>query len=529
MTRGNERYTGAPKAGATQSQVFNALVTVFAIVAGLASWFLVSQWLEARAAYEQAGAAVPGNATSTLANTVALASFALISGIALLLKGISLFDDLNYQQTRDPLTALPNEDRFQYLARSWIKRNRRTRSELAVIHCYAINMANITESLGHPIGDAVLAEIGRRLRQLRHGDALATRLSSDEFAVMLPMSDDAAADLIDSLQQPIRVDGLNLSVQIIAGAAQCGTDPAYFDQTLTHAQLAADEADRNNTSDVVWFDDEMATRLQERAELERELSIAMDRDELTLHYQPLIDARTAQVFAVEALLRWDHPTRGWVDPRTIIAIADHSGLIHRLGPWVLDKACRQMALWQAENSLDIRVSVNISDEQFASDNFLHTVVSALRDNQLSPESLQLEIDESVLANDADPLKYRLECLHENGIAVAVDNIGTGRLRLTDLTHLPLDCLKIDRSIIEQAGRSEHSHALLSSLQHLADSVGLYTVAEGVETEELLNVTAASGCTLIQGNVYASPKPADEIVDIVQKFGTPRPFTPRLVA
>lgn len=510
----------------SSTSLFRSIAIAATAIAGLLAWFTVGDWLDVRAAFLASSSESQADTLAPATRQLLLSSFVLISTLCLILSGIVLLEEFRHRITHDSETGLLSRDRFEELLLAQTKRGKR---KLAMVYLDIGNIDDIGNTLGQEIADQLLVSIGKRLKQVSHGQCLACRISTAEFAVAIDQGSELAESLYDAAQQPIRVDGLLITACAYVGIADCSRDTALLPFALKHARQASQEARMSKSGEIMVFDDQLLQRLQERRELERELAIAMDRNELTLHYQPIIDTYRQQVVAIEALLRWDHPTRGEIPPEDIIQIADASGLIHRLGPWVLEEACRQMSIWQHDLGPSLRVSVNVSNEQFASDAFLHSVVTALRNHQLHPNQLQLEISEHVMMDEPEAAEHRLSCLQENGISVALDHFGLQHTKLADIAELPVSGLKVPVAHYQGTQCDHAMTAVIGAASALADALDIELVAVGVESDAQRQQLNALGVHTIQGYVWAAPSLAEDVAAVVKAYQSPRPGLPRLVA
>jgi diguanylate cyclase len=431
----------------------------------------------------------------------------------------------------DSLTGLPNRALFkEQLARA-LRIAEREESRIAVMFLDLDRFKQINDSLGHSVGDQVLDEVGKRLGNcLRatdnvgrdRGDDAMARLGGDEFTVLLTElaePEDAgqvAHRIVDSLARPFSIDGQEIFVSASLGIALYpgdGTDVEALLKSADAAMCSAKEQGRNNYQ---FYSRELNARALERLEMERDLHRALERQEFHLDYQPLIDAPTGMVVGVEALLRWRHPERGLVAPGTFIPVAEHTGLIVPIGKWVLEEACRQGQAWRASD-LQLEISVNVSGLQFRDGGLVDAVSHALVATGFDPALLVLEATETLMLEDQ---KTTLAVLHELkrlGIRVAVDDFGTGYSSLSYLKRFPLDSLKIDASFVRDLEAGNGDLAIVSAIIAMAKSLGLRTLAEGVETARQADLLMSLGCTRMQGYFYSRPIPPAEILPLVRSL------------
>jgi diguanylate cyclase (GGDEF)-like protein len=475
----------------------------------------------------------PGATPEFSPDVQGLIAFALGAIVSLLLAAIILLlsrsregalalvrektDELRHRALHDALTGLPNRvlalDRLgQMLARA-----RREHSTVAALYVDLDNFKSINDTFGHAAGDELLQAAARRLESaLRSGDT-AARLSGDEFIVLIEraQSDHGAPDrvaqrLLDALTRPYELAGVGrrLSVTASIGVA---TDPnAGAEQLLQSADLALYAAKAAGRNRWEQFDHSMKTASLDRLTLELDLHEALEREELFLLYQPTFELEDRAMTGVEALLRWRHPTRGLVSPEEFVPIAEHGGAILPIGRWVLTEACRQAAEW-ARRGTPIGVAVNVSARQLDDDQLVEDVREALEKSGLAPELLTLELTETALMHDAQESVVLLHALKRLGVAIAIDDFGTGYSSLAYLRELPADVMKIDRSFVAGVARSSECAALVRMLVQLGRSLGLATLAEGIEDEEQLRALQLSGCDRGQGFLFSRPR-APEAID-----------------
>jgi diguanylate cyclase (GGDEF)-like protein len=387
----------------------------------------------------------------------------------------------------------------------------------------------VNEAAGHAAGDTLLVQCARRLRRLvRGGDTLA-RLDGDSFAVLLEDEDersgalDVAQRLLDALNAPYAVAGREHVVGASVGVAFSGPNTGA-DELLIDAELALRAAKRAGRNRIEVFVPEMHQEAVRRVELEADIRRALRVGEFSLDYQPVLDLHSGFVVGVEALLRWNHPRRGWVPPVEVIPVAEESGLIVPLGRWILEEACRQVARWRRAG-YEIDLAVNISARQLASPGLVDSVATVLRTAGLPASALTLEITENVLVDTEDRTLSKLVLLRELGARLAIDDFGTGYSSLSYLQRLPVDVLKIDRSYIAGIGYKPEMASLTSTIIHLGQELGLTVVAEGIEETEQRDALLEMGCDLGQGFLFAEPLHAEDVIRMLSEHGlvmTPPP-------
>ena len=373
----------------------------------------------------------------------------------------------------------------------------------------------VNDALGHAVGDQLLRSVAERVRTCLRVADTAARLGGDEFAVLLEdLSQPAdavvvAERILQALDEPFQVEGQPLFANASIGIAFGSCGELGAGELLRHADIAMYRAKVAGKARYVVFEAAMQEAIRARAELEVDLRQAIQRQELSVHYQPIVHLGSRSICAVEALARWDHPLRGTLSPADFIPVAEQSGLIIPLGRWVLERACRQAVQWQDLFRFDppLTVSVNLSARQLHQPGVVADVAAALRRSGLDPSRLVLEITESVLMQDSDDTVSRLWELKKSGVRLAIDDFGTGYSSLGYLRRLPVDILKIDKTFVDGLGRPDEG-PLGEAVVNLGNTLGLTTVAEGVEGDEQLERLEALGCSLAQGYLFSPPVPPE---------------------
>jgi diguanylate cyclase (GGDEF)-like protein/PAS domain S-box-containing protein len=433
-----------------------------------------------------------------------------------------LEEQLRHQAFHDALTGLANRALFADRVDHALHRLGRQREPVAVLFLDLDDFKTVNDSLGHEVGDELLRSVATRLRSaLREGDT-AARLGGDEFGILLEAVDPEAAvrlaeRLLESLNERFHVGRRSLTIGASIGVAiaRSRTSPS---ELLRNADVAMYRAKASGKGRVVSFRSGMQRAAANRLQLREHLERALGEREFVLHYQPVVDLGTGELRGFEALVRWNHPRRGLLQPSEFIGLAEETGLIVPIGHWVLQEACRQARSWVASRRerRPLTVSVNLSVKQLEQPNFDAEVAEVLRSTALPPELLILEITESVMMKDTDLTQRALTRLKSLGLQVVIDDFGTGYSSLNYLRRFPIDGLKIDRSFVSalEAGRQET--ALVSSILSLSRSLRLHTVAEGIERPEQLARLRALGGELGQGYYFARPLVADEVSLLVSE-------------
>jgi diguanylate cyclase (GGDEF)-like protein len=417
---------------------------------------------------------------------------------------------LRHQALHDTLTGLPNRvlalDRTEQL----LARARRSHVPIAVLSIDIDGFKHINDSFGHAVGDRLMEMVAGRLSTVVRESDTAARLAGDEFVVLLEGSTlDAGPELVaervlDVLREPYNlIDEIGRELTIGASIGVAYGQRESAEMLLDDADIALRAAKENGRNGFVLYESGMQTAAHDRVTLEMDLADALQRDELRLLYQPTVDLRTERPTGVEALLRWHHPERGLVGPDVFIPIAETSGLIVEIGRWVLGQACRQVAGWH-EQGFPVSIAVNVSGRQLDHDRLIGDVRDALRDAELDPSWLTLEITETTLMRDPEATARRLAALKDLGVRIAIDDFGTGYSSLAYLRQFPVDTLKIDRSFVQSLGSSEESAALIHTLIELGRALALETIGEGIEDRVQLEHLQSAHCDSGQGYLFARP-------------------------
>jgi diguanylate cyclase (GGDEF)-like protein len=411
----------------------------------------------------------------------------------------------------DALTDLPNrvllQDRLEQAV------TRLPMGERLAVLCLDLDgFKTVNDTLGHPVGDTLLKAVAQRLRSCVKKSDTVARLGGDEFAILQVAIEDVgdvtslAENIIQSIHAPYDLDHQQVNVGVSIGIALAPNDGADPNQLLKHADLALYRAKAEGRGSYDFFEPEMDLRMRARREMELDLRKALSNGEFEVYYQPLVNMQRNEVCGFEALLRWHHPYRGMVSPAEFIPVAEDIGLIVPIGEWALRRACSEAAGWPH----DIKIAVNLSPAQFKSQNLVQSVVSALAASGIGGHRLELEITESALLQNNDTTLATLGQLRTLGVQISMDDFGTGYSSLGYLQNFPFDKIKIDRSFINNLSNGHGSLAILRAIITLANSLGMRTIAEGVETSEQLETVRAEGCTEMQGYLFSPPCPASEI-------------------
>jgi diguanylate cyclase (GGDEF)-like protein len=417
----------------------------------------------------------------------------------------------------DALTNLPNRTYFREKLEDALSRVGRG-TQVAVFCLDLDRFKEVNDTLGHPVGDELLREVARRLRECIRDDDTAARLGGDEFAIVqvgrelkLAEISALATRLIETISAPFTIHGHQVLIGATLGISVAPDDGADPDQLLKNADLALYRAKGDGRGNYRFFEAGMDARALARRTLELELRTALSRGEFELQYQPLLDIKTSNINCCEALLRWNHPQRGVVLPQEFIWLAEETGLIIPIGDWVLRRACTEAARWPE----GVRIAVNVSPAQFKNRNLVPTVEEALASAGLPADRLEIEITETVLLLEGDALAT-LRTLRGLGIHIAMDDFGTGCSSLSYLRSFPFDKIKIDRSFVSELAAGGESMAIVRAVTALGRSLGISTTAEGVETAEQLSLLRSEGCNEVQGFLFSPALPAAEVEKMLRR-------------
>ena len=424
-----------------------------------------------------------------------------------------------HKAMHDALTELPNRTLFHDRLKHAVMRAKRHQSMLGVMFIDLDGFKPINDGLGHDVGDLLLKALGRRLQEGLRASDTAARFGGDEFMVLCEdVADEQhvisiAERLQGAIAEPFRIAGHDLAVSSSMGIVVSTGHEESAESLIRNADAAMYRAKRQGVA-YEMFDDGMRSRVRARARTESDLHRAIEEREFRLLYQPQVDLRSGRVVGLEALLRWDHPERGVVEPAEFLWLAEETGMITKIGEWALRQSCLHARAWGARNGSPLRVSVNLSARQHRDPDLVDLVERILTETRTDPATLCLEITESVLVTDADAAAPTLHALKGLGVKLSIDEFGTGHSSLGSLKRFPLDMLKVDRSFVSGLGTDTEDAAIVTAIINLAHSLGLQTVADGVETKEQVDELRALGCDVGQGFYFARPRPSDAIAELL---------------
>jgi diguanylate cyclase (GGDEF)-like protein len=424
--------------------------------------------------------------------------------------------NLEHMAVHDSLTGLPNRVSLIEHIEHAIARAERAKSLCAVLFFDLNRFKAINDSLGHPVGDALLKSVVERLKALiRREDTLA-RLGGDEFVLLLTdfkkESDILmiAEKQIAAFSEPFHIESHELHMACSIGISLYPKDGRDADTLIKHADIAMYNAKKNQLP-FQFFMEQTQHQIIARLNMENELRTALKKNEFTLHYQPLVHIQSKKITSVEALLRWHSSTQGWVSPSVFIPILEDTGMIVEVGEWILRTACSQTQEWKQRDILDIYTSVNISERQIKQPNFYDHLVKILQESSLAPASLALELTEKIVMEEKDKnIPSLLKKLKELQVHLSIDDFGIEYSSLSRLRNLPADRLKIDQSFLKHLTENEDDRVIVSAIMDMAKHLNLRVVGEGVETKEQLQFLWDRGCDEIQGFLFSGPLEAQQL-------------------
>ncbi len=419
----------------------------------------------------------------------------------------------------DSLTGLANRHRMTKRLTATLKAYRNSKRSCALLMLDLDRFKQVNDTLGHPAGDELLKQVAARLERIVGTKGEIGRLGGDEFQIMLPDIDDRgvlgdlSARVIQMISQPYSINGSRAIIGTSVGIAIAPYDGLDTEDLVKAADLSLYAAKGGGRGQYRFYSSDLKDGASHRRQLEEDLRDALEKEELVMHYQPIVDAQTYKLKALEALVRWEHPERGSIPPGEFIPVAEDVGVIKQIGTWALNQVCRQALEWPG----DFRVAVNVSATQFADGDFPQVVQRALATSGLEPRRLELEITESVFIGDDGRTQRIFEELKKLGVRLALDDFGTGYSSLSYLQYAPFDKIKIDQAFVRGATEDGNNNpAIMSAIVGLAKALNMETVAEGVETEDELELVKQRGASHIQGYIFSRPIPQEELLERLAK-------------
>lgn len=450
---------------------------------------------------------------------------------------VGIFSDitekkLNTQQMQqlayyDVLTGLPNRTLFFDRLKQSLIRAKRNKNSLALLFIDLDNFKELNDNYGHAEGDLLLQEVARRLKDsIRASDTLA-RLGGDEFTVVLSDFHDpdlltvetskVTKKILEILSKPFDLEQISYRVSASIGVSIYPQDGEVISELIKHADSAMYQAKNAGKNTVQFFSQKMFEAQHMRSALKSELHEALDNNEFRLYYQPQINLQNGKLVGFEALIRWFHPDRGTLVPGMFIPIAEDIGLINKIGEWVLRETLKQLRIWHDQGNPELKISVNISVKQILNEQLPVIIKKLLEEFHLAPEYLELEVTETAMLMISVETSKTLSSLKQLGIHISLDDFGTGYSSLVHIKHFPIDCLKIDRSFVEDIFYSIQDKSIVLASLSLANSLGIATVAEGVEKEDQLEFLKSNGCTHAQGYLISEPLSAEMAESFILEF------------
>ncbi len=424
--------------------------------------------------------------------------------------------------THDALTGLPNRHLLQDRIEQALVHDTRSQRQMAVLFIDLDHFKTINDSLGHDIGDLLLKAVAERLLACVRSEDTVARQGGDEFIVVLNSiaeSLDAAKvaqKIQDALVQPYYIHKNELHIGGSIGIAVFPDDGANAETLLKNSDVAMYHAKENGRNNYQFFTDELNKSAHERHTLSLDLRYALERNELILYYQPVMDMPDQQLHSVEALLRWRHPEHKLIAPDKFINLAEETGLIIPIGEWVLRTVCAQIKTWQAQGCNVPKVAINLSARQFRDKALIKNISHILKETGVEAKHISLEITESMLIDNIEKVVETLHYLNAMGIHISIDDFGTGYSSLSYLKRFPIHTLKIDRSFVRDIATDKNDHTIVATIIAMAHSLGMDVIAEGIETKEQLNLLLAQNCNHYQGYYFSKPVAASEIEHILKK-------------
>lgn len=434
-------------------------------------------------------------------------------------------DQIRYLAYHDPVTGLPNRASVTQRLAHWLSQPKSDNKKGAICFIDVDNFKVINDTFGHGFGDKVLKRLGVELERINSAngvDGMVGRFGGDEFVVAKFDIEDKSKireftnKIFEIFRYPWIIDGYEIFLTVSIGITVFPDDGREAEILLKNADIAMYEAKKYGKSSCEFFEPSMTERVVERLRMDRDLRNALVKEEFKIAYQPQINSRTGRVEAVEALIRWNHPNRGYITPDEFIPFAEDTGLIVPIGEWVLRTACRQNKEWQDKGYNPVRISVNISPLQLQRWNFINVIRRILEEIQLDPSYLELEITESNLMESIEENIPILERLRQMGVRIALDDFGTGYSSLNYLQRLPINNMKIDKTFVEDITVDRDKRYIAEVIIALAHRMNLHVTAEGVETEEQLRMLVNRNCDIIQGFLFSEPLYADQVERLLRR-------------
>jgi diguanylate cyclase (GGDEF)-like protein len=432
-----------------------------------------------------------------------------------------LEEQLQHQATHDVLTGLPNRTLLIEHLHQQVANSRRNRNLFSVFFLDLDRFKVINDNLTHAIGDVLLKAVANRLQTILRANDFIARLGGDEFVLVttgINTREDVTVvskRLLSGFEEEFFIEGRKFKTDVSIGVSMYPADGETANILLKNADIAMYAAKARGGNNLQFYSADMDVASLARLELEEQLRQALSNHEFVLHYQPQINIKTGELEAVEALVRWKHPTRGLIQPLEFISVVEEIGLLKPLGEWILRSVCAQNKAWQSAGFPPVRVSVNLVASQFETQNMVELIKKTLDETQLDPKYLEIELTESVFMKNMD-ISNTVRDIKSLGVHVALDDFGTGYTNLSFLKKLPLDRLKLDRSFVEDIKGPTQDNTIAHAIISMAKSLNLQVAAAGVETPNQVDFLKKEACNLLQGFYFSRPVPADEMIEIFKK-------------
>lgn len=422
-------------------------------------------------------------------------------------------EQLTYQKNHDPLTGLYNRVMFKERVNSCVDDELGEQKKCAVFHLNLKGFKKINESLGLALGDELLREVAKRLSTVSTSKHHLARLGADEFAWMEVSNEgvnhfiEMRQDILNCFKAPFEFAGQSVRVEANLGISVAPDNGCLGEEILKAAAIALSRAKKDESSNCLFFNDDMEKEAEQRMQMESELWVALEKEEFELHYQPKVCLKSGEVIGMEALVRWNKPDSGLVRPDLFIPLAEETGIIVPMGKWILKEACRQTKRW-VDEGYTLKVAVNLSVKQFQDKALLDTIDEAIAETGLDAKHLELEITESMMMHNVDQAIEVMHQIRERGIELSIDDFGTGHSSFAYIKRFPIHSLKIDQAFIRPMTPGSNEMALVEAMVSIGNKLNLVVIAEGVEEAEHVDFLKSVGCDLIQGYYYSKPLPTD---------------------
>jgi len=422
----------------------------------------------------------------------------------------------------DTLTNLPNRTAFLDRLKMTLSHAARKHRQLAVMFVDLDRFKVINDTRGHTIGDQLLVAVSDRLKECVRDEDTVSRLSGDEFTVLLSEVDESdriervAGRIVNKLSKPFNIEGSDIFITVSVGISVFPYDGVKDEILLQRADTAMYQAKEDGKNTFRFFDLDMNARIMERMKLETSLRQALGGKELSVHYQPKVDMKKQEIVGVESLLRWNNAKIGSISPEKFIPVAEETGLIVGIGEFVLREACQQVMKWHREGLGIIPVAVNLSARQFKDKHLLEAITGVLDETGLEPSMLEIELTESLVMDDVENNVTVLKKMKEIGLSISIDDFGTGYSSLAYLRKLPVDTIKIDRAFVSELTTNQNDEEIVSTIISMAQNLNLKIIAEGVETLDQINFLLRKGCNEGQGYYFSKPMSGKNLNSVIEK-------------